>query len=188
VVCANCHRIIHRKGTPDRFADFVDLFKESQFRVTPRPNDAELERAKRLANRQMFTIQLQIRRIRSKEPEDAVFIFRWWADLQFLIVALWRMRQAALIAKDEPSVAKAIGSFDQGLPGLKVLRDVAEHIDAYALDSPKRHRKDKERRMLEVGSWEDPTYQWMGETLNVEEALSHAGNLFVSIRDALKDR
>lgn len=47
-----------------------------------------LERAKRLANIQMFTIDLQIRRLRTPEPEDDDFVFRFGSDLQFLILAL----------------------------------------------------------------------------------------------------
>lgn len=147
---------------------------------------AQLERAKRLVNIQIFTIQLQIRRIRTSEPEDQEFVFRWWADLQFLILTLWRLRRAALIAKDEPVVERAIKEFDLGLPGLKVMRDVGEHIEDYALNSSHRHRKDKTKSMLEVGSWADPIYSWMGETLNIDEAYTYSGKIFIAVRDALK--
>jgi hypothetical protein len=51
----------------------------------------------------MFTVALQRRRIRSKEPEDDVFVMRWWADLQFYIVALRRLRRAAELASRVPS-------------------------------------------------------------------------------------
>src|SRR5579859_2833960 len=55
------------------------------------PSDAAiLERAKSLSNEACFTVSLQHRRLRTTEPEDQVFVFRWWADLQFLIVALRR--------------------------------------------------------------------------------------------------
>src|SRR6185503_12268591 len=49
-----------------------------------RPSDAAiLERASSLASEAMWTFAMQIRRLRSKEPEDKEFSLRWWADLQF---------------------------------------------------------------------------------------------------------
>lgn len=55
---------------------------------------AALERAKSLANWACYTIALQRRRLQSGEPEDETFIFRWWADLEFLVVTLRRLRRA----------------------------------------------------------------------------------------------
>ena len=63
------------------------------------PSDAAImERARSLANEAMFTLALQRRRIRSNGPEDDIFVMRWWADLQFLIVALRRLRRTAELA------------------------------------------------------------------------------------------
>jgi len=106
--------------------------------------------------------------------------------LQFLVLALWRLRRAASIAKGDSSIRDAIRGFDQGLPGLRVMRDIGEHIEAYAVDSPGRRYLDKTRGMIEMGEWRDPIYEWMGETLNVDEARSHAIDLFVAIRDRLR--
>ncbi len=52
-----------------------------------RPEAAVSERSLSLMNEAMFTVDLQVRRARGREPEDDAFVMRWWADLQFLIVA-----------------------------------------------------------------------------------------------------
>ena len=62
------------------------------------------ERAKSFCNEACFTIALQHRRLKTTEPEDGVFVFRWHADLQFLIVALRRLRdrrQHTEVRRDE---------------------------------------------------------------------------------------
>lgn len=45
------------------------------------------ERARRLANISLWAVDLQCRRLKSTEPEDTEFIFRKWADFDFLIVS-----------------------------------------------------------------------------------------------------
>jgi hypothetical protein len=54
------------------------------------------------------TVALQRRRLRSTEPEDKDFILHWFADLQFLIVSLRRLRRSAAIAAHVPLVAAEI--------------------------------------------------------------------------------
>src|SRR5438067_2385046 len=110
------------------------------------PADAAiLERAYSLALEAMKTIEMQRRRVNSEEPEDATFVFRWWADLQFFIVSLRRLRRVAELAEQVPSIAKdistALTQFDAVLPMLSMMRNVGEHIDDYALDSTKRRHK-----------------------------------------------
>jgi hypothetical protein len=151
---------------------------------------ATLERARSLANEAMFTVALQRRRIRSEEPEDGVFVMRWWADLQFLIVALRRLRRAAELASRsqaaKDSMTSALRAFDDALPQLTVMRNVGEHIDDYALDNPKRRHKDVSRQALQVGTWDGTTYQWLGESLNVDIAHDAARTLFVAVSSAAK--
>lgn len=93
---------------------------------------ATYERARRLGNIAIWTAQLQRRRLVTREPEDGEFLFRRWADFQFFIVALTRIRRAAGLATKVPSIAndvqKAIKEFDAALPMLKNMRDVAEHL------------------------------------------------------------
>jgi len=155
------------------------------------PSDAVImERARSFANEAMFTVALQRRRIRSNEPEDNVFVTRWWADLQFFIVALRRLRREAelagrvTMAKD--SMAFALQNFDTALPQLSLLRNVGEHIDDYAVDSPKRRHKDVNRQALQVGSWDGTTYQWLGKSLKIDVAHDAAHTLFAAVSSAAK--
>lgn len=147
-----------------------------------------LERACSLANEAILTIELQRRRLRSNEPEDCSFVFRWWADLQFLIVALRRLRRTSELASSVPSAKAemndAIKRFDESLPMLLTMRNVGEHVDDYALDSSRRRHKQVDRKMLQVGTWDGTTYTWLGETLNVDDAHAAAVTLYSSIRRA----
>jgi hypothetical protein len=149
-----------------------------------------MERARSLANEAMFTVALQRRRIRSKEPEDAAFVMRWWADLQFFVVALRRLRRAAELAsrveRAKDSLSAALRAFDDALPQLTVMRNVGEHIDDYAVDSPKRRHKGVSRQGLQVGTWDGTTYEWLGESLNVDVAHDAAHTLFVAVTSAAK--
>lgn len=53
---------------------------------------------------------------------------RWWTDLQFMIVALRRLRRAAELAtRSTPAahqVRAALAAFDAALPSLKTLRNI----------------------------------------------------------------
>lgn len=164
---------------------------------TPSPPSgaATYERARRLANLAVWTIKLQRRRLRTAEPEDGEFLFRRWSDFQFLIVALARLRRAATLAASVPPIATAMAEalkmFDEALPWLRVMRNVGEHIDEYAVDAEKRHHKQIRRGMLEVGFISETTFRWLGDDtegkeqqyeLNTDEAVAAAQHLFDTIR------
>ena len=125
-----------------------------------------------------------------QEPEDERFVFRWWADLQFLIVALRRMRRAAQIAERAPSVAQgtatAIRAFDDALPGLATMRNVGEHVDAYAVDDPRRHNRKIDGGMLQVGTWDGTTYRWLDLELNIDAAHAAAEQLYRAMRGLVR--
>lgn len=147
---------------------------------------ATYERARRLANIALWSVHLQCRRLRSPEPEDAEFVFRRWADFDFLVIALTRLRRAARLAAGVPKLRSALDAaieqFDSMLPGLKEWRDVAEHIDDYALD---RGRKQSVRRnWLEVSTMTEdgPTLRWLGSTLNAGEAVQASQRLFAAVK------
>jgi len=133
----------------------------------------------------MFTVDLQTRRLRSVEPEDTEFIFRPWADFGFLVAALVRLKNAARTFRKAEGVKidKAIETFEAALPSLKRLRDVAEHIDEYAVDSSKRKHKEVESRSVAVGGWDGKVFSWYGGSLDVDKAREAATNLFSAIRD-----
>ena len=62
---------------------------------------------------------VQRRRLKTKEPEDDQFLFRIWADLQFLIVSLTRLRRSVGLAMKIPSIKtvihEALADFDKAL-------------------------------------------------------------------------
>lgn len=151
-----------------------------------RPSDgATYERARRLANSAMWTVALQHRRLKTDESEDGQFLFRRWADFQFLIVALSRLHQSAMLASKVPSIASAmknaISEFDYAIPKLKNMRDVAEHIDDYAIDEG--NDRTVSRKSLEVGAIDDSSLNWLGYQLNADSALVAAEKLFKEIQD-----
>lgn len=145
---------------------------------------ATYERARRLGNLALWTVDLQHRRINSVEPEDDKFVLRRWSDFHFLIVALTRLRRAAQLASKVPQIRPemeiALRKFDAALPHLKKMRDVAEHIDDYALDSGK--DRSISRKSLEVGSSDDETWTWLGFEIDTDKALSIAADLFDAIK------
>jgi hypothetical protein len=149
-----------------------------------------LERVRSLANEAMFTVALQYRRLNTVEPEDEMFVMRWWADLQFMILALCRLRRAMKIACKVPAVAEdikaALGNFDDALPHLSSLRNVGEHIDEYAVDSSSRHDKTVSREQIQVGTWDGIVYEWLGARLKMHDALIAAEELIGALQTAMK--
>lgn len=154
---------------------------------TPTPA-ATYERARRLANVAMWSIELQCRRLDAVEPEDADFVLRRWADFDFLIVALTRLRRATWLAAKIPQLQASLGTsleqFDKALPNLKKMRDVAEHVDDYALDQGR--QKAVARQSLEVSTIEadGPTLCWLQARLNAREASQAGRVLFAAVQEA----
>ena len=151
-----------------------------------KPSDAATyERARRLANLALWTVQMQRRRLNSEEPEDKEFVFRTWSDFQFLIVALTRLRRAAVLAaKIAPIKGRmrhALSTFDTALPHLKTMRDVAEHIDDYSVDAG--HNRGISRKSLEVASSDGETWNWLDSSINANEAMSASIQLFSALKD-----
>jgi hypothetical protein len=153
------------------------------------PSDSVvLERARSLADDCCWMVALQVRRLQTVEPEDADFLSRQMADFQFLIVALTRLRKAALVAQSVPAVSRqvtsAIAAFDAALPGMSKMRNVGEHVEDYALDSARRHDKTVDRRMLQVAGWDENTFTWLGEQLSVAAVQPAARELYLALKDA----
>lgn len=148
------------------------------------PDDAVLlERTFSLANDAMWAIGLQMRRIRPPEPEDAPFVFRGWVDVQFLIVALRRLRQISNILSSRiPEVHEAQRVFDRRLPQLLTYRNVGEHIDDYVLG--KGRNKLVLGEQLQVGKWDGRTFEWLDSSLDVDLAHDAAMELFAVIGKA----
>jgi lysophospholipase L1-like esterase len=152
--------------------------------ITPSP-EATYERAKRIANYWLWTISLQHRRIQSDEPEDENFIFRKCADFDLLIVALKRLRRAVKIATKVKTIKReldnALNEFDNALPNLTKMRDVAEHIDEYAVDKGKINNIS--RKQLEVSILDGTTLEWLDDKLDADEALKASERLFEVLKE-----
>lgn len=150
-----------------------------------RPSDAViLERAKTFGNNAMFTVALQHRRLRTHEPEDDVFYFRWQADAQFLVTALSHLRTAVELATQVEDVAEslrnALAIFDKRLPGLRTMRNVGEHFDDYLMGKGRSH-KEIRRGALQVASFDGEVFSWLGVTLDIDCALYSAQQLFAEL-------
>jgi hypothetical protein len=165
----------------------VSLWADRQGSMSTRPapsQGATWERARNLASEAMYMVELQRRRAKGSEREDAVFVTRWWVDLQFFVIALYRLRRAAYLAEKVPSVRGAIQAagarFDKRLPTLKTMRDVTEHFDEYAIDTG--HNKAVSRQELQVGTWDGTVWRWgqIGH-LDVDDAFDAAGDLYKAI-------
>lgn len=145
-----------------------------------------IERAHSLANEAIHMVALQRRRLQSEEPEDETFVFRRWADFQFFIVSLRRLRQAALLAArpraSKTAIESAISQFDESLPGLWEMRNVGEHVDEYAVERGR--DRNVSRRTLQVGTFDTTTLKWLGERLDADDALAAAERLYGAIKDA----
>jgi hypothetical protein len=151
------------------------------------PSDAAImERAHSLASEAIHMVALQRRRLQSDEPEDEIFVFRRWADFQFLVVSLRRLRRAGVLAAkpeaSRPAIEGAIGEFDEALPHLQRMRNVGEHVDEYAIE--KGHDRGVDRRSLQVGRFDSTTLEWLGGDLNADDALAAAERLYLAIKGA----
>jgi hypothetical protein len=137
-----------------------------------------------LCNEACFAVALQHRRLQSAEPEDDTFVFRWWVDIQFLIVALRRLRRSAEIAGSVPTLSGiikiALGEFDDTVPGLATMRNVGEHVEDYALGQGRDTTVSPSE--LQVGCLDWPVYSWLGVSLNLDSALGAAEKLLQAVR------
>jgi hypothetical protein len=163
---------------------FNDALRRRTGQMKP-DSTAVYERARRLANQALWTIDLQRRRLSSDEPEDDKFVLRKWSDFHFLIVALTRLRRAAELAAKVPVMSErmreALEIFDSTVPHLKKMRDVAEHIDDYAVDRGR--DRSISRKSLEVASSDGETWEWLGFEIDGGKALSASVSLFGALKD-----
>ncbi len=178
--------------------DYIRAFEAFHDNRTPSPRDT-IQRSARIAGESIRGINLQIRRIRTAEPEDIEWNGRVFMDCYFLIMSLWRLRLAAHIAASVPQAhdraQEALVAFDRRLPDLERMRNVSQHIDDYATDHPKKRRQTKPgtnspigRRILEAGSLSNDLFCWLGGTISLAEAGASAAALYTSvieIRDSL---
>ena len=148
---------------------------------------ATYERVRRIANNWMWAVKIQHRRIQSVEPEDEEFCLRKWLDIHFLIIALLRLKKLAKRLQNVPGfnkgIKEAIKKFDNAVPNLEKLRNVAEHLDDYVIDKGK--DKGVSREALEVASLKNGTWTWFNNySININKALKASKSLFKAIIDS----
>ena len=143
-----------------------------------------LEMARGLALDAVLSVDLQKRRVYDETP-DPFYAGRWWADVQFLIIALRRLRLAAEFgAKADSSIKRAVKDFRKNIPDLDRFRNVGEHMDHYAAGFGKDQTVDR-RQVLE-GSLDVPVYRWLDRELNIDHARDEAEKLWIAVSDAAK--
>ena len=110
---------------------------------------------------------------------------RKWADFHFLIVALIRLKKAAILATKVPiiklKIELALQEFDLELPDIKKMRNVAEHIDEYATDDGR--NKNISRKSIEVSRLNETALEWLGFKLDADKAMEASAKLFEAIKD-----
>ncbi len=146
------------------------------------------QRSRSLANFHLFSICTQIERIRAEVDGDDIFIMKPIADFEFLAVALVRFRRAASlaskVAKLKTVMDRAIAEFDAAIPDLKTLRDVAEHFDDYAVGEGRNKSlsADEFKSNLQVKSWSEDKFEWLGMTLDFNDSRHACEKLFAVIQ------
>lgn len=151
-----------------------------------------------VANDAVRAVAMQRHRVLADLPEDETFFgakgFRQEVDLNFMLVALRRLRRAATLAAQvegcKQFLRKPIQQFDAALPGLATMRNVGEHIDEYIAGSPRR-RHDVEPPAVGIRIWR-PTesggyvFEWVGQEFEIDAALTAAETLYTAIRTAMR--
>ena len=70
---------------------------------------------------------------------------------------------------------------------LAKMRNVGEHIDDYAVDSDRRRYREVVRFDLHVGAFDGTTYEWLGESFDVDKAQTAAIHLSEALRSLMKE-
>jgi len=158
-----------------------------------------LEMAHSVANDAIRTVAMQCSRVLANLPDDETFFgargFRKEIALNFMLVALRRLRRAATLVAGvegcQESLRKSIQQFDEALPSLPTMRNVGEHIDEYILGGAKRRHRDVYASSVGVRLWFTCetgalVFDWVGQQINIDEALGAAEDLYSAILDTVR--
>ncbi len=145
---------------------------------------ARYEDLRSCANRTVWTIQLQIRRLRDSRNVEAgdEFVLQAVSDAEFLILALDRLLAVArqIDAITAGALSSAIAEYQRAFPNLRTARNVVSHMDEYL-------HGDGRDRSVRIGSLSthvvDPDHLvFAGFEFNIREGFTAAERLFSSIR------
>jgi hypothetical protein len=136
------------------------------------------------ANDAVRAVAMQHYRVLADLHEDGAFFgakgFRQEVDLNFMLVALRRLRRAAILAAQvegcQLSLLQPVRQFDEALPGLATMRNVGEHIDDYIMGSNKRRHRDVGPGSGGVRVWRPSesggyVFAWVGQEIDIDSAL-----------------
>ena len=145
-----------------------------------------------VANNFVFAVVMQISRVREERADVEPFVMRPFVDLEFLLVALTRLRRAAnvinLFPYTETKLSQAMEKYDKRLSGLKQLRNITEHYDDYLLKKGKDKNIDLKtiRSGLMTKCMSYDSVEWMDFRLDLDECLAAAEELYISMSAARK--
>lgn len=155
-------------------------------RQAPDP-EVVVTRAMALANNLLWSLGVQGSRL---TEDDSERIYNWWADMQFFIVAAWRLRRCAETLNENQLVdgglSDAIAEFDSQTVGLKSMRDIPEHLDDYLPETPNRHKKQISSSDFSIGSWDGRVYKWLGHSLHLVKTHDAASALYREMTDVAR--
>jgi len=149
-------------------------------------NERELalyEDARHWANLAMWSIELQLKRLGSEKREIEEYVMQPLADFHFLLTALCRLRNSALLVSKVADISDDIAEFDNQLPWLKRLRNVLEHIDEYRTGDGR--DESVSIRSLQVFSYAPNYFEWLGERVDFAKSRSAGTYLFRAIQEQL---
>lgn len=156
--------------------------------MTQEKQIALYEEARRLANIACWSIELQILRLRKGEAEIPEFVMQRVADFHFLLIAINRLRRAAVlvsatidILRQKEEFDQSIKEFKESLPESKNMRDVMEHIDDYW--QGKGRVSSVSAGDLAVYLFDDDSVTWCGVEFNLGTVRQASSRLFQAIQD-----
>ena len=139
-----------------------------------------------------FAVVMQISRVREERADVEPFVMRSFVDLEFLLVALTRLRRAANVINSFPytetKLSQAMEKYDRRLSGLKQLRNITEHYDDYLL------KKDRGKiinlKLIRSGYMTKcmsyDCVEWMDFKLDLDECQAASEELYTSMKAARK--
>lgn len=158
--------------------------------ATTDPNDEEREVARyedlrSCANRTLWTIDLQIRRLRDFAVDlESVnqFVLRQVSDTEFLILSLERLLAVSRLIDPmtADSLRPAIADFENMLPNLRLARNVISHIDEYL--SGKGNDKSVRVGAISTYLFGHDIVEYSGFEFNLDAAQKVAEALFKAIQ------
>jgi hypothetical protein len=142
------------------------------------------EDARNMANIATLGVELQTRRLRNsiKQGKNEIeeFVMQPLIDFHFLVTALSRLRQTAVIVSEFCDLSSAIEAFDKNLPDLRTVRNILEHIDEYRLD--KGRNKNVPKDSFQTFILDDDSIKWVNYEVNLAQAIKASGDLFMAIK------